>query len=168
MCNISRFQYNYKSLDREKKLNKYSFPLELDIQPYCQSEDEDEEEDDQKHETNEYMYDLIAVLVHRGTLAHSGHYYAYIRDLLHTGKEDTYTKNKVVQNNEIDASLLGDVSKCLDNWFCYDDVRVYPVPITDIAKPFGNGKNKDVGCNTLTNISTFRYTWIFSNCTDLC
>lgn len=53
-----------------EKIDKYvEFPLELDLQPYTNLDQNDEE----------LKYDLLAVVVHTGFSSTSGHYYCYIR-----------------------------------------------------------------------------------------
>lgn len=60
---LKRFSFDYEKLDNVKVNDRFTFPLELDLDPYL---------------TGAGIYDLHTVLVHSGDV-HSGHYYAFIR-----------------------------------------------------------------------------------------
>ena len=60
---LKRFSFDYEKLDNVKVNDRFTFPLELDLDPFL---------------TGAGMYDLHTVLVHSGDV-HSGHYYAFIR-----------------------------------------------------------------------------------------
>ncbi|XP_077998127.1 ubiquitin carboxyl-terminal hydrolase 48-like [Glandiceps talaboti] len=65
---LLRFIFD-RQTGRKKKLNTYiQFPEVLDMTPYMANQD------------SEVLYDLTAVLIHRGPSAYSGHYIAHIRD----------------------------------------------------------------------------------------
>lgn len=73
---LKRFEYDTKTWERVKLTKNYEYPLELDLSEFV-------------HE--EAKYELFAVIIHAGT-AHSGHYHAYIRDLLKSGKWEPIAK----------------------------------------------------------------------------
>lgn len=66
---MNRFSFNYETMQRFKVNDRFEFPLELDMGPYIEEE------------AQNLIYDLTAVIIHRGN-AHGGHYHAYFRDLL--------------------------------------------------------------------------------------
>lgn len=101
---LSRFGFNWDTMQRHKINSKCSFPLILDLSPYCEenvsrSLRKDSSDSNIKlsmdknlksipcenlmtsviDENSEHLYDLTAVVVHTGS-AHGGHYYAYIKD----------------------------------------------------------------------------------------
>ncbi|XP_059143217.1 ubiquitin carboxyl-terminal hydrolase 48-like [Physella acuta] len=66
---LLRFVFD-KNKGHKKKLSSFiQFPETLDMSPYLQTEDVDEA-----------VYELTAVLIHRGPTAYSGHYIAHIRE----------------------------------------------------------------------------------------
>ncbi|XP_065839535.1 ubiquitin carboxyl-terminal hydrolase 40-like [Oscarella lobularis] len=67
---LLRFQYDFRKGERYKVVSRHSFPIELDMNPYCDG--------DESIENN--VYELYSVVVHRGS-THGGHYFAYIRDV---------------------------------------------------------------------------------------
>jgi len=64
---LMRFDFNYQTFERVKINDFYKFDLRLDLSRYTGRADE--------------VYDLVAVIVHRGD-AYAGHYHAIIRDAL--------------------------------------------------------------------------------------
>ncbi|KAK2821211.1 hypothetical protein Q7C36_020554 [Tachysurus vachellii] len=65
---LMRFVFDRQSAHK-KKLNTYiSFPEVLDMSPFLEAKEE------------KCMYELSAVLIHRGVSAYSGHYIAHVRD----------------------------------------------------------------------------------------
>mmetsp|Transcript_19455 Transcript_19455/g.19462 ORF Transcript_19455/g.19462 Transcript_19455/m.19462 type:complete len:376 (-) Transcript_19455:2017-3144(-) len=66
---LCRFEYDMKTIERIKLTKNYEYQLELDLSDIV---------------GEPTKYELFAVIIHGGT-AYSGHYHAYIRDLLRTG-----------------------------------------------------------------------------------
>lgn len=66
---LNRFEYDTKNYERVKINSNFEYPLELDMSKYC---------------TEASVYELFGVIIHGGG-AHSGHYHAYIRDILGEG-----------------------------------------------------------------------------------
>lgn len=66
---LNRFEYDMKTYERQKITQNFEYPLEIDMGRYCQTAG---------------IYELFAVIIHGGS-AHSGHYHAYIRDMLGEG-----------------------------------------------------------------------------------
>jgi ubiquitin C-terminal hydrolase len=64
---LMRFDFNYQTMERMKLNDFYQFDLRLDMSKHTGNADE--------------VYDLFAVIVHRGD-AYSGHYHTIIRDSL--------------------------------------------------------------------------------------
>ncbi|KAF5561945.1 hypothetical protein FNAPI_3407 [Fusarium napiforme] len=71
---LKRFDFNLRTLQRNKINDYFSFPDQIDMRPYTighlSNPTSDIEED---------IFELVGVLVHAGT-AESGHYYSYIRE----------------------------------------------------------------------------------------
>lgn len=103
---LSRFGFNWDTMQRFKINSECKFPLILDLSPYCEEnvsrtlrKDSSDCISNLQKETNsiktniecdslldsfidensDFLYDLSAVVVHTGS-AHGGHYYAYIKD----------------------------------------------------------------------------------------
>lgn len=74
---LSRFDFDFQKLQRVKLDHKFTFGLELDVSMFAEKP-ENFASDDEK------IYELCAVLIHRGD-AFGGHYKAYIRDVLKEG-----------------------------------------------------------------------------------
>lgn len=68
---LGRFDFDYAKLERVKITDPMGFDLELNLGQYTDSH-------------QDKVYELYGILIHRGT-AHSGHYFAYIRDILREG-----------------------------------------------------------------------------------
>ena len=85
--NTMRYTFNMVTMLKEKVNTHFSFPFQLDMQPYMEhnlipKDKEEMSNEKQKEETivnPSYDYELIGVTVHTGT-ADGGHYYAFIRD----------------------------------------------------------------------------------------
>jgi ubiquitin carboxyl-terminal hydrolase 40 len=69
---LLRFLYDFEKGERYKDINKLSFPMVLDMAPYCDEVSQPME------------YELFSVVIHGGS-THSGHYTAYIRDIDNLG-----------------------------------------------------------------------------------
>lgn len=71
---LKRFDFNLRTLQRNKINDYFSFPLSIDMRPYkvehLMNTGEDVAED---------SFELVGILVHSGT-AESGHYYSYVRE----------------------------------------------------------------------------------------
>ena len=87
--NTMRYTFNMVTMLKEKVNTHFSFPFQLDMQPYMEHnlipKDKEEMSTPEKKEepgniiNPSYDYELIGVTVHTGT-ADGGHYYAFIRD----------------------------------------------------------------------------------------
>ena len=124
--NTMRYTFNMVTMLKEKVNTHFSFPFQLDMQPYMEHNlipkdkeemSNDEKKDDAKKkeevETNinpSYDYELIGVTVHTGT-ADGGHYYAFIRDRYGPNKDKWYSFNdaevKPFDPNQIAAECFG-------------------------------------------------------------
>ena len=65
---LGRFDFDYESMQRVKLKSMYTFDLEINMGKYLENPDE-------------MNYELYGVLIHSGS-AHSGHYIAYVRDIM--------------------------------------------------------------------------------------
>ncbi|KAG0615456.1 hypothetical protein M758_5G042500 [Ceratodon purpureus] len=68
---LKRFVFNMKTLTKKKVTSKFSFPRTIDMGPRLSAYGENE---------STAIYDLSAILVHKGSMANSGHYVAHIKD----------------------------------------------------------------------------------------
>ncbi|CAM1502884.1 Fc.00g076600.m01.CDS01 [Cosmosporella sp. VM-42] len=71
---LKRFDFNLRTLERNKINDYFAFPALLNLQPY-----KSEYLADPASNSEEDIFELVGVLVHSGT-AESGHYYSYIRE----------------------------------------------------------------------------------------
>ncbi|KAF7921904.1 uncharacterized protein EAE97_011195 [Botrytis byssoidea] len=71
---LKRFDFNLRTLARNKINDYFTFPPSIDMRPY-----KVEYLMNESGEVEEDMFELVGVLVHSGT-AESGHYYSYIRE----------------------------------------------------------------------------------------
>ncbi|KAI6352942.1 hypothetical protein MCOR25_009252 [Pyricularia grisea] len=84
---LKRFDFNLRSLTRNKINDFFSFPTHIDMRPYTV-----EHLADPSKTGPPDMFELVGVLVHSGT-AESGHYYSYIRERpTPSGSQDTWVE----------------------------------------------------------------------------
>lgn len=69
---------DYQTWTRKKINDKFEFGLELDMTPFIDEELLD------KTQVDERMYELKAIVIHRGG-PYGGHYFAYMKDDLKQG-----------------------------------------------------------------------------------
>ncbi|XP_077978745.1 ubiquitin carboxyl-terminal hydrolase 40-like [Glandiceps talaboti] len=67
---LLRFSYDFVKYERYKETGKFTFPMEIDMAPFCES----------IASGGDTQYELFSVVIHRGS-GYGGHYQAYIRDL---------------------------------------------------------------------------------------
>ncbi|EGD76051.1 hypothetical protein PTSG_00761 [Salpingoeca rosetta] len=128
--NLMRFSYDWNKGTRTKETNEYAFPDILDMKPYCTEDTE----------LPEYEYALYSVVLHRGA-AHSGHYYAYIRDVYNEGNwskpaspsssSAAGEKKKAV---DVDFLMCNDAATCVHALLRSMEPSQLPVPIQDMTK----------------------------------
>uniref|UniRef100_A0A665TIG7 USP domain-containing protein n=1 Tax=Echeneis naucrates TaxID=173247 RepID=A0A665TIG7_ECHNA len=73
---LLRFSFDYAKFERYKETGRYTFPLTINLRPFCEQADGDD---------CEYTYDLFSVIIHKGG-CYGGHYHVYIRDIDHLGQ----------------------------------------------------------------------------------
>ncbi|ROT35982.1 ubiquitin carboxyl-terminal hydrolase [Sodiomyces alkalinus F11] len=83
---LKRFDFDVRTLMRNKIHDYFSFPTKIDMRPYMhdhlgQASPPGEED----------MFELVGVLVHSGT-AESGHYYSYIRERPTAGGRESWVE----------------------------------------------------------------------------
>ncbi|KAH7313358.1 hypothetical protein B0I35DRAFT_480049 [Stachybotrys elegans] len=71
---LKRFDFNLRTLQRNKINDYFAFPAKIDMHPYTIEHLSNPVDDGQ-----EDVFELVGVLVHSGT-AESGHYYSYIKE----------------------------------------------------------------------------------------
>ncbi|XP_069472111.1 ubiquitin carboxyl-terminal hydrolase 40 isoform X2 [Ambystoma mexicanum] len=68
---LLRFNFDFVKCERYKETNRYTFPLQINLKPFC--------EQGQLAES-QYEYELFSVIIHKGG-CYGGHYHAYIKDV---------------------------------------------------------------------------------------
>ncbi|XP_047577361.1 ubiquitin carboxyl-terminal hydrolase 40 isoform X5 [Lutra lutra] len=72
---LLRFNFDFVKRERYKETSCYTFPLRINLKPFCEQSDSDD---------LEYVYDLFSVIIHKGG-CYGGHYHVYIKDVDHLG-----------------------------------------------------------------------------------
>ncbi|KAG6554433.1 hypothetical protein Mapa_004350 [Marchantia paleacea] len=73
---LKRFVFNAKTATKKKVTSKFSFPRILDMGPRLSAQSAGRSAD----AAHSAVYDLSAILVHKGSMVNSGHYVAHIKD----------------------------------------------------------------------------------------
>ncbi|XP_043858164.1 ubiquitin carboxyl-terminal hydrolase 40 isoform X2 [Dromiciops gliroides] len=68
---LLRFNFDFAKCERYKETGSYTFPLQIDLKPFCEQSELDDAE---------YVYDLFSVIIHKGG-CYGGHYHVYIKDV---------------------------------------------------------------------------------------
>nr|XP_061824121.1 ubiquitin carboxyl-terminal hydrolase 40-like isoform X2 [Nerophis lumbriciformis] len=68
---LLRFSFDFAKCERYKETGRYSFPLSINLRPFCEQADGDDAD---------YSYELFSVIIHKGG-CYGGHYHVYIRDI---------------------------------------------------------------------------------------
>ncbi|XP_025745070.1 ubiquitin carboxyl-terminal hydrolase 40 isoform X4 [Callorhinus ursinus] len=72
---LLRFNFDFVKRERYKETSCYTFPLRINLKPFCEQSDLDD---------LEHVYDLFSVIIHKGG-CYGGHYHVYIKDVDHLG-----------------------------------------------------------------------------------
>ncbi|XP_053775205.1 ubiquitin carboxyl-terminal hydrolase 40 isoform X3 [Desmodus rotundus] len=72
---LLRFNFDFVKCERYKETSCYTFPLRINLKPFCEQSDLDD---------LEHTYDLFSVIVHEGG-CYGGHYHVYVKDVDHLG-----------------------------------------------------------------------------------
>ncbi|XP_044231472.1 ubiquitin carboxyl-terminal hydrolase 40 [Thunnus albacares] len=73
---LLRFSFDFAKCERYKETKRYSFPLTINLRPFCEQTDGDD---------CDYSYELFSVIIHKGG-CYGGHYHVYIRDIDQLGQ----------------------------------------------------------------------------------
>ncbi|CAG5866599.1 unnamed protein product [Menidia menidia] len=73
---LLRFSFDFAKFERYKETGRYSFPLTIDLRPFCEQTDE---------EGSDFTYELFSVIIHKGG-CYGGHYHVYIKDIDELGQ----------------------------------------------------------------------------------
>ncbi|RKF63805.1 putative ubiquitin hydrolase [Golovinomyces cichoracearum] len=92
---LKRFDFNLRTLQRNKINDHFSFPNKIDMNPY-----KVEHLLNNSKDMLEDIFELVGILVHSGT-AESGHYYSYIRE-----RPSSHPQEKWVEFND----------ECVSSW----------------------------------------------------
>uniref|UniRef100_A0A8B9GZ44 Ubiquitin specific peptidase 40 n=1 Tax=Astyanax mexicanus TaxID=7994 RepID=A0A8B9GZ44_ASTMX len=101
---LLRFSFDFEKCERYKETSTYSFPLSINLLPYCEQSSLPD---------SEFSYELFSVIIHKGG-CYGGHYHVYIKDIDQLGhweapEEDVKEKEKVQVKpqslNEFDVTL---------------------------------------------------------------
>eukprot|EP00743_Colponemidia_sp_Colp-15_P009663 GILK01010573.1.p1 GENE.GILK01010573.1~~GILK01010573.1.p1 ORF type:complete len:1080 (+),score=254.90 GILK01010573.1:173-3412(+) len=122
---LNRFDYDWSTDERKKITSRFAYPLEMDMSPFL-------------IDNTNAIYELSAVIIHRGT-AYSGHYHAYIRDMM---REGTWIEPTTEPAKELDEGLsvldpnteTPVLGKC---WYDFDDSRVSSLRVDRLSAQFG-------------------------------
>ncbi|KAM5324798.1 ubiquitin carboxyl-terminal hydrolase 40 isoform 2-T3 [Glossophaga mutica] len=87
---LLRFNFDFVKCERYKETSCYTFPLRINLKPFCEQSDLDD---------LECMYDLFSVIIHEGG-CYGGHYHVYIKDVDHLGNWQLQEKSKPGVNSE--------------------------------------------------------------------
>ncbi|NWI89493.1 UBP40 hydrolase, partial [Pitta sordida] len=93
---LLRFNFDFEKCERYKDTSSYSFPLHINLRPFCEQTEMDD---------SEYMYELFSVIIHKGG-CYGGHYHVYIRDVDQLGnwqlqeEEEKLMEDKVGRDPE--------------------------------------------------------------------
>ncbi|XP_047200785.1 ubiquitin carboxyl-terminal hydrolase 40 isoform X2 [Girardinichthys multiradiatus] len=68
---LLRFSFDFTKCERYKETGRYSFPLTIDLRPFCEQTDA---------EDSDFTYELFSVIIHKGG-CYGGHYHVYIKDI---------------------------------------------------------------------------------------
>lgn len=68
---LLRFSFDFTKCERYKETGRYSFPLSIDLRPFCEQTERDD---------RDYIYELFSVIIHKGG-CYGGHYHVYIKDI---------------------------------------------------------------------------------------
>ncbi|XP_048580050.1 ubiquitin carboxyl-terminal hydrolase 40 isoform X3 [Nematostella vectensis] len=98
---LLRFTYDIKTFDRIKDTRKFTFPMLLDMSPFC------------THPSENDLYELFSVVIHRGS-CHGGHYHAYVRDDIGLGKWTTPEEEEIHLRPSSTGTSSDDVVSCSD------------------------------------------------------
>lgn len=86
---LARMEYDFTTGQRTKNTGRVSFPPSVDLSPYLAENSINERDSSSEHgagSNSSTIYDLYAVIVHKGQTATSGHYHVYIKDLFNISK----------------------------------------------------------------------------------
>ncbi|XP_051884676.1 ubiquitin carboxyl-terminal hydrolase 40 isoform X2 [Pristis pectinata] len=89
---LLRFNFDFAKCERYKETGCYSFPVRLDMRPFC--------EQDNLAGTE---YELFSVIIHKGG-CYGGHYHAYIKDIDQLGTWFSLDEEKTVINSTKDPT----------------------------------------------------------------
>lgn len=89
---LLRFSFDFEKCERFKETRRYSFPLSINLRPFCEQSDQPD---------SELTYELFSIIIHKGG-CYGGHYHAYIKDIDHLGhwelpEDDIKQKKQKVQ-----------------------------------------------------------------------
>uniref|UniRef100_I3IYH6 Ubiquitin carboxyl-terminal hydrolase n=1 Tax=Oreochromis niloticus TaxID=8128 RepID=I3IYH6_ORENI len=73
---LLRFSFDFAKCERYKETGRYSFPLTINLRPFCEQGDGDD---------SDYSYELFSVIIHKGG-CYGGHYHVYIKDVDKLGR----------------------------------------------------------------------------------
>ncbi|XP_046717084.1 ubiquitin carboxyl-terminal hydrolase 40 isoform X2 [Silurus meridionalis] len=89
---LLRFSFDFDKCERFKETRRYSFPLSINLRPFCEQSDQPD---------SELSYDLFSIIIHKGG-CYGGHYHVYIKDIDQLGhwelrEDDMKQKKQKVQ-----------------------------------------------------------------------
>ncbi|XP_048454548.1 ubiquitin carboxyl-terminal hydrolase 40 isoform X2 [Rhincodon typus] len=101
---LLRFNFDFTKCERYKETGCYSFPIRLDMRPFCEQDNLPD---------SEYEYDLFSVIIHKGG-CYGGHYHAYIKDIDQLGTWFSLDEQTAVVNSSKDSTNQDNLLKLGD------------------------------------------------------
>ncbi|XP_045151304.1 ubiquitin carboxyl-terminal hydrolase 40 isoform X3 [Echinops telfairi] len=99
---LLRFNFDSVKCERYKETSCYSFPLRINLKPFCEQSESDD---------SEYMYDLFSIIIHKGG-CYGGHYHVYIKDVDHLGNWQSQSQEEettpAVNLNDLNGEEMDD------------------------------------------------------------
>ena len=76
---LKRFRFDMKTFERKKIKANYSFPLSVDMAPFLAKEKSDKGRKSSGSKRDESIYDVEAIILHKGKSAAQGHYISLVK-----------------------------------------------------------------------------------------
>uniref|UniRef100_A0A672Z7Z5 Ubiquitin carboxyl-terminal hydrolase n=1 Tax=Sphaeramia orbicularis TaxID=375764 RepID=A0A672Z7Z5_9TELE len=93
---LLRFSFDFAKCERYKETGRYSFPLTINLRPFCEQTDGDD---------SDYSYELFSVIIHKGG-CYGGHYHVYIRDIDHLGQWEPPVSPKLQEDDPLSVLTI--------------------------------------------------------------
>lgn len=92
---LLRFNFDFVKCERYKETNRYTFPLRINLKPFCEQGEMDE---------SQLEYELFSVIIHKGG-CYGGHYHAYIKDVDQLGDWPCALLKEEIKSEELENKI---------------------------------------------------------------